>query len=550
MSVVTATVVNAKSGRLDDLYPIVSINIWREVNRIPHASLLLLDGDAALRKFALSDTAFFAPGEDIEIKLRLEGAPDAKDTTVFKGKVIRHAVEASLRGSQLRVELKDAAVKLTQGRRSQVFRDQTDADLIGKLVGDAGLKKGTLAATPAQHAEIVQYQCSDWDFIVARADANGLLAVVTDGSVALHAVDLSPRPKHSFDFGISDIHDLEFELDAGHQLPKLAGSAWDLAGQKPTDAVQAKAFALQQGNLSGAQLADALGFGADLLSHPVPLVAKELQAWADARLMRSRMSLIRGRVSVAGLPDLQLLDTIKIDGVGQRFNGQTVVTGLCHRVDTEGWRTDVQFGLSPQGFCQEAAAIQAPAAAGLLPGIAGLHVGVVGAFEEDPDKQFRIKLSLPGVGAADEVVWARLAAPDAGKERGYFFRPEAGDEVVVGFFNQDPRQPVILGALYGAKNAPPADCAQLDAKNLFKGIVTARGTKILFNDADKPSLTLATAAGNQIVLDDDQQSIVVTDQHGNSITMDKDGITLDSAKDLRLKAAGKVQIEGATVDIQ
>ena len=81
MSVVTATVVNAKSGRLDDLYPIVSINIWREVNRIPHASLLLLDGDAALRKFALSDTAFFAPGEDIEIKLRLEGEPNARDTT-------------------------------------------------------------------------------------------------------------------------------------------------------------------------------------------------------------------------------------------------------------------------------------------------------------------------------------------------------------------------------------------------------------------------------------------------------------------------------------
>ena len=549
MSVVTATVVNARSGRLDDLYPIVAINVWREVNRIPHASLVLLDGDAALRQFALSDTAFFAPGEDIEIKLRLEGEPDAKDTTVFKGKVIRHAVEASVRGSQLRVELKDAAVKLTQGRRSQVFRDQTDADLTGKLVSEAGLRKGRMAATPARHAEIVQYQCSDWDFIVARADANGLLAVVTDGSLALRAVDLSAAPKHSFDFGVTDIHDLEFELDAGHQLPKLASNAWDLAEQKATDAVQAKAFALQQGNLSGAELADALGFGAGLLSHPVPLVAKELQAWADARLMRSRMSLIRGRISVAGLPDLQLLDTIKIDGVGQRFNGQTAVTGLCHRVDTEGWRTDVQFGLSPRGFCQETA-LQEPAAAGLLPGIAGLQVGVVGAFEEDPDKQFRVKLILPGVGAADEAVWARLAAPDAGKERGYFFRPEAGDEVVVGFFNQDPRQPVILGALYGAKNAPPADCARLDDKNLLKGIVTLRGTKILFNDADKASLTLATAAGNQIVLDDDQRSIVITDQHGNSIKMDQDGITLDSAKDLRLKAAGKVQIEGATVDIK
>ena len=48
-----------------------------------------------------------------------------------------------------------------------------------------------------------------------------------------------------------------------------------------------------------------------------------------------------------------------------------------------------------------------------------------------------------------------LATLDAGKERGTFFRPEIGDEVVVGFLNDDPRHPVILGMCHSsAKPAP------------------------------------------------------------------------------------------------
>ena len=547
MSVVTATILNQTEGKLGDIYPLLSIDIWREVNRIPHASLVLVDGDAAARKFALSDTAFFAPGADIEIKLRYEGL--TQDATVFKGKVVRHGVEANVRGSLLRVDLKDDAFKLTQGRKSQVFRDQSDAELIGKLLAESKLKKGSIGATPTQHAEIAQYQCSGWDFILARAEANGLLVLVLDGEVSLRPVALAAAAKHHFDFGISDLHEIEFELDASDQVAKISSQGWDLAAQKPSALLQAKDFALKQGNLGGAQLAGKLGFADPVLTHPVPLTPKELQAWADARLVRSRMSMLRGRVSVAGDPALALLDLIEIDGVGKRFDGKTPITGLCHRVDVDGWRTDVQFGLSPRGFCQEPG-IQDAQAAGLLPGIGALHIGVVSKFEADPEKQFRVKVSLPGVGAENEAVWARLATPEAGKERGYFFRPEPGDEVVVGFFNHDPRQPVILGALYSAKNVPPAGCTPLDEKNPAKGIVSRGGTKILFNDADKASLSLETASKNKIVLDDDQQSISITDQHGNKITLDKDGIKIDSAKDLILSAAGKVEIKGQKVDVK
>ena len=109
---------------------------------------------------------------------------------------------------------------------------------------------------------------------------------------------------------------------------------------------------------------------------------------------------------------------------------------------------------------------------------------------------------------------------------------------------------MILGALYGSKNTAPPDYAEITKDNLKKGFVTRAGTKILFNDDKKASLTLETASDNRLRLDDDQETIEISDQHGNKITLDKDGITIESAKDLKLKASGKVEIQGATVDVK
>lgn len=547
MSVVTATIVNAAKGALPQTYSLMSVDVRRELNRVPQASLVLLDGDAAQRKFELSDTDFFAPGAVIQIKLRHEG--ETRDVIVFMGKVVRHRIEAGVKGSLLRVDLKDTAVKLTQVRRSAVFRDQSDAELMRKLLTNNGLRTGSVEATKTKHAEIVQYQCTDWDFIVSRADANGLFVAVIDGKVSVSKLDLAAAPKHKVDFGITELYDFEFELDGSHQVGKVSSRGWSIKDQQLTPLAAGAEITLKQGKIGGKKFAEEIGFGDCVLTHPVALGKDELQSWADARSQRSRMSMLRGRVSMAGLTKLALLDVIEIAGVGKRFNGKTPVTGICHRADLEGWRTDIQFGLSARNFSQEADILEAPAA-GLLPAVGGLHIGIVDSFVDDPDKHLRVKVLLPAVGAQGEAVWARLATPDAGKERGFAFRPEAGDEVVVGFFNDDPRQPVILGSLYSAKNVLPTDIGNPTKDHFKKGIVSRQGTKILFNDADKPSLTFETKAQNKIVLDDDTESILISDKHGNKITLDKDGIKLVSAKNLVLEASGEVQISGKSVDVK
>ncbi|WP_459613983.1 phage baseplate assembly protein V [Dickeya oryzae] len=57
--------------------------------------------------------------------------------------------------------------------------------------------------------------------------------------------------------------------------------------------------------------------------------------------------------------------------------------------------------------------------------------------------------------AENDGLWARLASYYASSGIGAQFMPEVGDEVILGYFNNNPSDPVILGSLYSSKNPPP-----------------------------------------------------------------------------------------------
>src|SRR2546430_12727923 len=87
--------------------------------------------------------------------------------------------------------------------------------------------------------------------------------------------------------------------------------------------------------------------------------------------------------------------------------------------------------------------------------IQGVVVGVV-TNNQDPDGMGRVKVKFPWLSDADESNWARVAAPMAGQERGIYFLPEVGDEVLVGVEDGDVRVSYLLGALWDWPEAPAA----------------------------------------------------------------------------------------------
>ena len=76
----------------------------------------------------------------------------------------------------------------------------------------------------------------------------------------------------------------------------------------------------------------------------------------------------------------------------------------------------------------------------------------------DPDGQGRVKVSLPWSpdgGGGGYQAWARLATLAGGPNRGSWFVPEHGDEVLVAFEAGDPRRPYVLGGLWNGSDTPP-----------------------------------------------------------------------------------------------
>jgi Rhs element Vgr protein len=540
--------VTVRSGgsALPDAVQLLSLTVNRAVNRVPMARLVFADGDVATASFPLSDAAHFLPGAVISICAGYGN----NEACIFEGIVIKHAVQITDNASRLIVECHDKVVKMTLGRKNANHIEKKDSEIIKALISSHQLA-ADVAATSVHQKSLVQFDCSDWDFMRARAKANGLLVIATDGKVTVKAPDVSSAATLTVSYGV-DLIAFEAELDARTQFASVQAFSWDMKTQAAISGDAVRPLKLNdQGNLSSAALAEAVGAGVDVPSLRFQTAAvktdAELTQWAKAAQLSSGLARIRGRMSFQGSAKAVVGGSIELVGVGERFSGTAFVGAVTHTISDGNWVTEAEMGLPPQWFTEQRD-ITAVGAAGLSPGMEGLQIGVVMKLDSDPQREHRVQVRLPVLGAETETegVWARLMQFHGSAGSGAFFVPEVGDEVVLGCFDQDPSHPVILGSLYSRKRAP---AYALDAENNIKAIVTRCQSKIEFNDLDK-SVVVTTPGQNRIVLSDESQSIRLNDQSGNTVELNTSGITWNSAADITLMAQGKITLHAVdTVSI-
>jgi Rhs element Vgr protein len=508
---------------------LLAVTVSNTVNKVAWARLVYQDGAAARSDFPLSSSDIFIPGAELEI---LAGSNEEQDL-LFKGRVIKHALKVrDQQAPQLIVECRHVSCKMTIVRQNRYFYDMADSDIIEQLfsAADIGID---IDATTVTHPQQVQYQATDWDYCLMRAEANGLL-VFTDGETVSVKPPTLGEPVISLLFGAT-VQEADLRIDSRYQFNGVKAVSWDSSHQELVEEQGEDPGFQQPGNLNSASLADAFGLE-EALQHP-QLSADEARQWADAQWLYSQINRITGRIRCDGLGGVKPGDTVTLEGMGDRFNGEAFITAVRHEFDlVQGWRSHLQFG----GVSSLSKNDQphAEKAAGLLAAVSGLQIGIV-VSNEDPDGEFRIKVKMPLVNNDDEGIWARVISLDAGDQRGFFFRPEVGDEVVLGFFADDPRQAVVLGMLHSS--AKPAPLQPSD-DNHEKCYQSRSGMKLTFDD-EKVLLKLETPGGNGIFLDEDQQAINITDQHGNSIKLDSEGITLESTKAVNVRADTDITLE-------
>ena len=142
-------------------------------------------------------------------------------------------------------------MKMTVGRNNAYYTEKTDSDIITKLIDNHGLS-ADVTSTSNQLKEVVQYYATDWDFMIVRAEVNGLIVTASDGQVSVKNPDDETDAVLTLTYG-NDIIEFDAVIDAQSQLSSVKSSAWDVENQEVASG-ESSVSNFDLGNLSSSAL--------------------------------------------------------------------------------------------------------------------------------------------------------------------------------------------------------------------------------------------------------------------------------------------------------
>jgi uncharacterized protein involved in type VI secretion and phage assembly len=180
---------------------------------------------------------------------------------------------------------------------------------------------------------------------------------------------------------------------------------------------------------------------------------------------------------------------------------------------------------------------------------AGVAVGLV-IDNKDPQGLGRVRLKFPALSDDEIGHWARIAVLMAGADRGTFFLPEVGDEVLVAFERGDIARPYVLGGLWNGQDKPPE--ANADGQNNLRLVKSRSGHLIRLDDTDGAEKIeiVDKSGGNSITIDTASNAITITsaadvtiDAPQGTLKLSAQTIEISSSANTELKAQGNLTLE-------
>ncbi|WP_075342970.1 type VI secretion system tip protein VgrG [Tenacibaculum agarivorans] len=535
--------ITSEGDAIPDSYGVMSVSITQEIDTIAQAQITVRDGNPSTQMFEIADASTFEIGNTIEISLGY-----ANDTTtIFSGEVTKQSIKVDDSGTTFQITCKDTLVSLVKSKSQVVLSDSLDSDAIQQIVDNTGVD-ASITATSVTKEKIIQYQASDWDFIVSRAQRNGMAVVTDSGTLTISEISVDSEAVLELEYG-RDIMEMDIELEATEQLNSITYNSWSLSDQETVSSEASEPTANEQGDTSESDL-EAVTDTDETIFTSVPFTQEETQETSDALLLRLRMSKFRGSITFPGSAEVKPNTLISLTGLGDSFNGDAYVSSVHHSLSGGKWITEVQIGVLPEFHDQKVkSAPSEPEIKETLIDVKGLQVGIVQDVYDEDGGEYRVQVEIPMLNDTTEFVWARLASFYASNSFGAYFFPEVNDEVILGFIDGNPAYPIVLGSMYSSALPPASTVIPADSDNNLKALVTRSQLQVQFDD-ENIVMTMLTPNGNTIVLSDQDEAITITDQNSNQILMNSDGITIQSASAMTLKASDAVSIEGASVSIK
>jgi type VI secretion system secreted protein VgrG len=379
--------------------------------------------------------------------------------------------------------------------RYHYFGPGSISDVAQKAASNAGIQIAVKSGGGTQSSlDLVQWAETDWHFLWRLCDDFGAFLAVTDDGAAVYDQFSQSGPdlvwRSNTDNGL-----VEFTVGGGIGAASMDGCHYDFSASKSESFQQVA---------QGPALTGASGTFVSQVQQQAKSVlkagykswrnrAKSIDDYQKSLQSESEWS-VGSRLACGGVSRCEALapgQSVQVKGVVDA-EGKYNIVRVLHTWTPEGYTNQFQ--------CSPWSKYRSPVHP-VRPSVPGVHSARVINID-DPKRQGQVQVQYYWQ-EEGQTTWIRHLTPYAGADRGLFFRPEVGDEVLIAFEEGDPERPAILGSAWNMSDAIPNEdfWGGETHNNDVKRIVTKSGHRIsLIDKQGEESIGIATPIHAKLVL--------------------------------------------------
>lgn len=530
-------------------YLVGSLEVQEQVSEVGKISVYLaaknLDADALIGK-KLTCSVYDGPGSSAKKEREFEGYIDQ----------ITSGARDEPDGMQEYVLLlKPWFWLLNFTRNYRVFQNKNTQSIISTVLEDAGFRGefSFLSVPSTVRPYCLQYGESDFDF-VSRLLAEVGVNFYFEQKVGSHKMVMQDAESTSSKISGNDY---VYSSDP-NESERNTISSWRVSRQFHAPTTVLANYDYEQtkySETSKTKSSDKLANAGSLVRASVsePTVSGKLETLSDLLIKRRVASEESTYALVAGAsnsPDLTPSERFSLKAHFDRTQiGDYLLVSVDH-VFTE-QKNNSPFHYSNKFTCISTSRKYFPAVIP-KPTPPGFTSGVVegktsGEPAQDDQARVRVRFHWDKSEGDSPSCWIRVAQLMAGKTRGTQFIPRAGDEVLIGFLDEDIDRPVIVGSVYNSVNTavfPQTNSTKTGMSTKLSG----KSNELVFDDkADSELISMSAAKDLTVAVEND---LTETVKGEFSRTIDKKAVTtaketylLDVTESLTEKSK-KIVIEG------
>lgn len=206
--------------------------------------------------------------------------------------------------------------------RSASWDDRTDSDVVQEVASGYDFAELDVEDTGTTHPKIIQNAETDYAFLRRLADRNGFELFAERDTFHFRTPKYEAEPTLTLRYGES-LHSFFPELSRASQVGEVEVRHWDPKAKT---------------EIVGSAKGDEAETGKAVLRVPVKS-REEADRIAEAALERIAAGLLQGTGDVVGIPEIRVGETVRIEGLGERFTNNYYIQGVVQGIGMSGYST-------------------------------------------------------------------------------------------------------------------------------------------------------------------------------------------------------------------